>query len=147
MNEPSTADIARQTLDIIPLVMQVMASEMRTTRQQMASSHVRLLGMLSFRPHTLTELAEQLSVTPATMSNAITAMEKRGWVTRTRSNEDRRVVIMSLTPIGAEALEDVQEQTRRRISELLANLPSSERHTLAEGLSILKRTFEAGLAR
>jgi DNA-binding MarR family transcriptional regulator len=147
MSEPSTADIARQTLDIIPLVMQVMASEMRTTRQQMASSHLRLLGMLSFRPYTLTELAEQLSVTPATMSNTITAMEKRGWVTRTRSSEDRRVVLMSLTPTGAEALEDVQEQTRKRIGELLAGLPPSERHTLAEGLSILKRTFEAGLAR
>ncbi len=147
MSEPSNAQIARQTLDIIPLVMQIMASEIRTMRHAMASSHMRLLGMLNQRAYTLTELAEQLSVTPPTMSNTITALENRGWVGRTRSLKDRRVVAIEITGEGREVLEEVQEKTRQRISEFLAALSQEESETLSEGLSILKRTFEIGLFR
>lgn len=138
-------EIARETLQIIPLVMQVMASEMRSTGHSVVGGHVRLLGTLHITPLTLTELAELNMVTPPTMSNTISALESRGWVRRTRSQSDRRIVLIELTDEGRRVYSEIDLQTRRKIMALIEPLDDAHKQTLMEGLSLLRRSFEAGL--
>jgi DNA-binding MarR family transcriptional regulator len=148
MSKPNTAEIARRTLDIIPLVMRVMSAQMRHAPQQgLTSNNTPLLGVLKMRAFTLSELAERMSVSAPTMSNTITTLEERGWVQRRRSDEDRRVVWIEITDEGRAALDAMQSEVQMRIAHLLEGLSEEESVMLLNGLTILRDVFAAALAR
>src|SRR5579859_4437626 len=46
------------------------------------------------------ELQDIMQVESATLTAALTALERKGWVTRTESRADRRVKEVALTPAG-----------------------------------------------
>ncbi len=144
-SEISTEQIARSTLNIVPILMQVMAAEMRATGHVIVGGHLRLLAELSARSFTLSELAEINMVTLPTMSNTISALEARGWVRRARADHDRRVVIVELTEAGQQVYNEIETRTRQRIEALLEPLTHEERRTLYAGLALLRRQFEVGL--
>lgn len=134
-------DAAREIAAIIPLVMRTVAAELRRTDPGLAPPHFRLLGMLAHCPCNLSELADRQAVSLPTMSNSVTALEERGWVSRTRSSTDRRVVFIELTPAGQEVLAEVEHQTEARLAQLLAPLSQAEYDTLLAGLAILRNVF------
>lgn len=144
MTTSASRQIARSMVEIIPLVMRVMAAEMR--KQGQLPSHAPILGMLAMRKHTLGELADRHAVSAPTMSNTITTMEERGWVIRTRSEEDRRVVWIDITANGRTALEALQGRTAERIAGMLDRLTVEEQESLARGVAVLQETFITALA-
>jgi MarR family transcriptional regulator, organic hydroperoxide resistance regulator len=148
MSQSGTVEIAGRMLQIIPLVMRVMSAQMRHAPQQgLNSNNTPLLGALKLRTHTLSELAERMSVSAPTMSNTITTLEERGWVLRRRSEEDRRVVWIEITPEGIAALDAMQNEVKMRIAQLLEGLSDEEQATLVNGLTVLRDVFAAALER
>lgn len=135
--------IARQIMDIVPHAMRAMKSEMRQSRASMMPGHFRLLGMLSHRCWTLKELADRQGVSAPTMSNTITTLEERGWLTRTRSAEDRRAVVIQVTEEGKRTLEEAHRHAESHLAALLEPLDDAEREALAQGLKVLYRVFES----
>ncbi|MEW5250093.1 MarR family winged helix-turn-helix transcriptional regulator [Microbulbifer discodermiae] len=71
---------------------------------------------------TIGELANEVSLSQATVTNILDRLEKRGLVFRQRSKEDRRKVHAHLTDQGQEILRDapipLQEQFTRQFSDL-----------------------------
>lgn len=53
---------------------------------------------------TASAVAQNITLSPATVSNVIDRLEHRELIHRERSTEDRRRVVLSLTPLGAERL-------------------------------------------
>ena len=51
-------------------------------------------------PRNMSSIAKSLSVTMGTLTIAINNLVKKGYVNRVRSEKDRRVVLISLTPKG-----------------------------------------------
>lgn len=145
MNDETRLDAARQILGIIPLVMRVVAADLRHSEHCLMPAQFRLLGMLSHRTWTLSELAEVQAVSLPTMSNTITTLEERQWVTRQRSPEDRRVVLVQLTPEGRAVIEGAHHHAQERIAQMLAPLSDEQRESLQQGLEILRTVFEASL--
>ena len=137
--------IARQIFEIVPYVMRVMKSEMRQNTPLVMPGHLQLLGMLRHRSWTVTELADRHAVSAPTMSNTITTLEERGWVTRVRSEEDRRTVLIQLTKEGGNVLEATHNRAESLIAALLEPLNANEQEILTEGLKILHRVFEAAI--
>src|SRR4029077_12027052 len=78
-------------------------------------------NMLSAQARTLSELAVLQGVSLPTMSNSISAMVQRGWVRRSPA-QDRRVVILDVTPAGKAALERVGKAAEAHLAEILAPL-------------------------
>jgi DNA-binding MarR family transcriptional regulator len=142
---PDSRDIARRTLQIIPFVMRVMNAELRSAQLDVVPSHMGLLGMLSTRPHTLTEMARAMSVSAPTMSNTITTLETRGWVERERDTQDRRVVYVRLSQQGQQMLDKIDQFTEERLTEILAPLTEHERNILMAGLNLLNDRFAEAL--
>ncbi len=142
-----TYDIARMTLDIIPLVMRVMSGEMRSTDWAMNPGQMPVMGVLIRRRHTLSDLAERLSVSAPSMSATVSTLEARGWLTRERDTDDRRIVWIALTEEGQRAYEDSQRQVAERIALLLEPLSSHEREQLAGSLQLLASTFAQAMER
>jgi DNA-binding MarR family transcriptional regulator len=135
----SDEELAHKTLEILPPMWQLMIVEMRNSEDNVGMAHMRVLTQLITRPYTLTQLAEDTSVTAPTMSNTITALENRGWVSRIRDTKDRRVVYIQLTQIGMEALNRMGEATRKRLRELIEPLNAEDRVDLERGLSVLQK--------
>ncbi len=142
-----TYDIARMTLDIIPLVMRVMSGEMRSTDWAMNPGQMPVMGALIQRPHTLKNLAERLSVSAPSMSATVSSLEARGWLTRERDAHDRRIVWIALTEEGQRAYDDSQRQVAERIARLLEPLSPEERDQLAGSLRLLASTFAQAMER
>jgi DNA-binding MarR family transcriptional regulator len=139
--EPNT--LARQLLEIIPLVMRTIAAELRRTGLILSPSQFAVLVMLQHRPHRLGELAEHQAVSLPTMSGIVSGLVERGWVRRTRSPEDRRVLIVDLTLAGHEKLGHIGEQSAARLATLLASASEADRRELAAGLAVLRALFAA----
>jgi DNA-binding MarR family transcriptional regulator len=143
----SNRDLAREVLKIIPLVMRTVAAELRAAGELPAPAHFGLLSMLSLQPRTLSELASLQGVSLPTMSNSISAMVDRGWVRRTAPPEDRRVVIIDVTPLGKATLERVGKAAETHLSAILAPLDAASRRRLQDGLAVLRKTFGDSVGR
>lgn len=137
----SARKLAGEVLEIIPLVTRRVAADLRKSAPSMKLAHVHLLGIVAQSPRSLSELSDFHAVSMPTMSRKITTIEKLGWVVRTRSTVDRRVVMVEVTAAGEAALREVYGLAVAPISEALQSLPESRRQELSDGLKVLRETF------
>jgi len=98
-------------------------------------------------PVMVTELAEYAGVTASTMSLTLKRLEEAGLVRRERDPDDRRVVNVCVTPLGASMRERARELDPQRVDALLASLRPEERRRAVEGLSLLADAADALAAR
>ena len=87
-------------------------------------------------------LAEAAGVAPPTATRMLDCLERDGQVARRHSEEDRRSVLVSLTPSGRVAVEAAHERVdawRRRVCE---SLEPAEREQAAALLLRLSRLLE-----
>ena len=89
----------------------------------------------------LTELAKMAWAAPSNSSGVVDRLEREGWVRRRRSSDDRRVVLVELTPEGKELLERIHPRYVQRVEELMAPLGESERAALVELLAKLEQAL------
>jgi MarR family 2-MHQ and catechol resistance regulon transcriptional repressor len=92
----------------------------------------------SLRP---TDLAFILERSPNSISMLVDRMVKAGLVKRTRDRIDRRVVRVSLTNRGENALKPATPATWEFIQKILSQLSYKDKHALASLLEILKCQF------
>lgn len=60
----------------------------------------------------INELAERLDIVPAFASRLVRDLETKGLVKRGRSDEDRRVTLVEITTLGAQALARINERVK-----------------------------------
>jgi DNA-binding MarR family transcriptional regulator len=91
---------------------------------------------------TVGELARQAEVTPATITGMLDGLERDEMVVRRRSDEDRRVVLVTLTDQGRELLNEKRERWRKRWKEKLADLDDAQLAAATETLHRLAELFD-----
>ncbi|NCB94219.1 MAG: MarR family transcriptional regulator [Clostridia bacterium] len=94
-------------------------------------------------PRNMSSVAKTLSVTVGTLTIAVNALVKKGYVIRVRSNEDRRVVLISLSEKGEKAYYHHKEFHEKMIHALLDGLSENETDTLVRALSNLREFFHS----
>jgi DNA-binding MarR family transcriptional regulator len=76
----------------------------------LSPTQAQVLAVLNARPHadgpTMSQIAAELAITPATLSDSVAALERKGLVARVRDTHDARIVRLSLTPAGARHARD-----------------------------------------
>ncbi len=137
----SARRVAAEVLEVIPLVTRRVAADLRKGQRPMKLAHVGLLGMVARSPRSLSELSDFHAASMPTMSKTITTIENLGWVVRSRSEADRRVVMIEATAAGRAALKEVYNRAITPISEALDPLTVTQRQKLSAGLKILRDTF------
>ncbi|WP_299283518.1 MarR family transcriptional regulator [uncultured Tateyamaria sp.] len=85
------------------------------------------------------ELAGTLGIVPTTASSVIARLVKRGLVSRTQSETDRRAYDLSLTPEGAQLANAIHNQDLHNMRLFLSALDDEDQTTL---LSLLGRVVE-----
>ena len=94
------------------------------------------------RPKNMTAVAKALSVTTGTLTIAVNSLVKKGFVERVRSEEDRRVVLVSLTETGKDVYAHHQEFHTRLVESVVEQLSEEEKILLEKVLSNLSRYFK-----
>lgn len=95
-----------------------------------------LFGLAGRSEASARELADHADLTPATVAQMLDHLETAGLVKRTRSAEDRRVVLSSLTERGASVVAERQRQMGPRWDAALAEFSDRE---LAVAARVLNR--------
>src|SRR6201986_947299 len=80
----------------------------------------------------VSDLAAGAGIAPSTASRILDALERRAIVQRTRSEEDRRGVTVTLTDDGRAALAQQHEWMRGRQLEFFDGLPGEERELVSD---------------
>lgn len=85
---------------------------------------------------TAAHVARQVSIDPGAATRMLDRLEKKGFVSRSRSTEDRRVVRVALTEAGHQAAGEVPKVLSQVLNEHLAGFSFDEWQTL---LALLRR--------
>ena len=79
---------------------------------------------------TMSELAQILSVPLTTMTSMVTRLVKRGYLDRSRTEEDRRIVLVSLSRQGRDIFQQHRYEYIRTVSEVLGDVTEEEQRTI-----------------
>ena len=89
----------------------------------------------------ISTVAKLLSVTVGTLTIAINSLVKKGYVNRMRSEEDRRVVLISLTRKGKKAHYHHEQFHEKMIQATLQGIDEKQTEILIHALQNLKEFF------
>lgn len=90
---------------------------------------------------TMSEVATNLSVTLGTVTTSINNLEKKGYVLRKRSERDRRVIYLCLTPEGLDVINQHEIFHQNMIKDIVTNLNINEEEALVKALDNLIEYF------
>lgn len=91
----------------------------------------------------MSSVAKSLNITVGTLTIAVNNLVKKGYITRVRSEKDRRVVLISLTGKGRRAYDHHERFHREMIQATLAGLSENETRVLVTALTNLKDFFRS----
>lgn len=101
---------------------------------------IEAIGMEGNR--TMGEIAHDLRITLGTLTTAINKLIKKGYVERKRIEEDRRVVLVSLTESGKKVFDVHNVFHKEMIDEIITNFEGDELELLTKALGKVNRFFE-----
>ena len=93
-------------------------------------------------PRSMTEVARRLNITTGTLTKSIDALVKKKYVVRNRSEEDKRVVKLSLTELGERAYEHHARFHQNMIDDIKGQLDDGETRVLIATLGKLVAYFQ-----
>lgn len=137
--EESILRSLRRITRAIDLYSRQLAKQYRLTGPQLVClRYVRRHG-----PVTPSELAEAVSLSQATITGIIDRLHAQGLVTRDRSDEDRRRVIVALTDQGRQLVDSLPSPLQERFAKRLESLPEGNQQVIDEILKQIVAMMEA----
>lgn len=104
-------------------------------------SHMRALRLLApDRVLSMKDLAEELQLTPPSVTALTRRMVQTGLVQRSAHTEDSRVMLLSLTEAGQRLHEQLTQENVERMAQLLQGLTEQEQ---TQFLDLLERAINA----
>ena len=135
---------ARDLMETVPLVMQFIRKHMRNLRgRELTVAQLRTLYNVGQgqRP-SLSDVAEQIGLSLPAMSRLVDALVRKGLMTRTSCEHDRRHLRLALTRRGQTALDAAWKGTHDRLSAEISTLPTEQRDVIQAAMHALRPVFE-----
>lgn len=83
-------------------------------------------------PHTCVMLAERLAVSKPMITAILTSLGEKGYITKKRSQEDKRVYYVHLTPKAQQLVADVRAETNGHLDGLINAMGQEDFDLLVE---------------
>ena len=115
---------------------------MRSGAHDVSRTEVGVLATLADGPRRITQLAMTEALAQPTVTQLVDKLEGRGLVTRARSDDDGRVVLVAITDRGRAALEEVRTEIRANMRAALVDLPDAELTELAHAAETMGSLIE-----
>ncbi len=90
-----------------------------------------LLGYLANENYlTMTDISKKMGHSTAAATGLVDRLEKLGYVQRLHASEDRRKVMVEITPKGIELVERIRDDITASLVELMVDLDDNEQEAL-----------------
>lgn len=116
------------------------AHSLATLETSITVPQLRVLVMVTGRgPLNLSAVAEGLGVSPSNASRTCDRLVTSGLLDRREADDDRRNVVLTLTPAGVRLVEAVMGQRRAVLEEVVCRMSSADRSRLGAALTAFTR--------
>jgi DNA-binding MarR family transcriptional regulator len=136
---------AREILDVTPMILQALRVQMRAQRlHDLSVPQFRTLAFLSRHPgSSLSAAAEFIGLTLPTMSVLVDGLVQRGLIDRSTDPQDRRRVLLTLTPAGEQQHKQALDGAADWLVAVLQPLDAEDRKLVVQALNVLRPLFAA----
>ena len=93
-------------------------------------------------PRKMSDIAKRLNVTVGTLTTNMNGLDKKGYIIRERSSQDKRVVNVTLTERGRKAFFHHRDFHKNMIKAVVVGLDDDEKRLLYKCLIKLNNFFE-----
>ena len=139
----SPEEAARQLLEVIPVVMREIRSEMRSRRSpDLTIPQFRALSFVNRNVgSSLLEVANHLGLTSPSTSRLVDGLIYRNMMTREDHPDDRRRVKLIVTNIGKQILEASRQDALTYLSAKLSSINTDDREAIIKAMNVLQPIF------
>jgi MarR family transcriptional regulator, organic hydroperoxide resistance regulator len=110
---------------------------------ELTLSQYFVMDALSDQALTVSEVARAAQVAVPTATRSLRALERRGFVDRSRDDdEDRRLVTVALTDAGRAVLDEKRTWVHERQREIFHGLSAAERRTVTGALTAIAHNID-----
>jgi DNA-binding MarR family transcriptional regulator len=111
--------------------------------QDLSISEIHVLEAIGLEgSRNMSSVARDLNITIGTLTIAINNLLRKGYVMRQRSEEDRRIVLISLTDKGQEAFQHHADFHDEMINTTISRLSEEEKKVLVSALENISNYFK-----
>ena len=141
--EANAVKCAQHLMDVTPHIMQTLRQEMRRHRPSDYSvPEFRTLSYIERHEGTsLTEVAEYIGLSKASLSKIVTRLEEKGFVRRNAAADDKRRHTLSLSAHGQRTLDQIERAALHSLARRLARLQPGELDTVVNAMELLRPAF------
>jgi len=90
----------------------------------------------------MNELSEKMNLNSSTMTRVLDNLVRDNYITRDKSESDRRIVIVSLTDTGKVAAENLDITVKKYYKKIIENIPKGQVEEVLKSVNILQKAFE-----
>jgi DNA-binding MarR family transcriptional regulator len=136
-------ECARELLDVVPLVMRDIRTQMRRRRTpDLTVPQFRTILFVSRNTGaSLSQVADHIGLARPSTSKLVDDLIRGGLMTRQEESSDRRRVSLAVTPRGATLLEASRKGTLAYLAEKLEEISGAERNTILKAMKALRCVF------
>lgn len=91
---------------------------------------------------TMNELSEKMNLNSSTMTRVLDNLVRDKYVSRDKSEFDRRIVVVSLTAHGKKAAESLDIAVKEYYKKIITNIPQGQVEDVLKSINILQKAFE-----
>lgn len=137
----SRLDLTTGLIRSSALVQGVLATA--SAEHELTAQQAQLMCVVGDSPSSMMRLSTVLGVGKSSMTGLVHRAEQAGLVHRAPDPDDARSTLIMLTETGRQANAAYRATVGRRIEQIVATLPKTEREALAAALSTIVRTQRA----
>lgn len=143
MSERSTRGLNEMLVNLFNHVMDVEAQAVITEEfKDITNNDMHIIEAVGIdEPRNMSEIAKRLCVTVGTLTTNMNGLEKKGYIIRERSTEDKRVVLVTLTERGRKAFFHHRDFHKNMIKSVVVGLDEDEKRLLYRCLVKLDKFF------
>lgn len=143
MNQEDTRHLATDLRTVVTRLVKKLRKQ-STTGQKLSLTARSVIAQLDQHKELLpTELAAMEKITTQSMSQLLAQLLEMGIINRTLSTEDKRKVLISLTPYGQELITQVRHEREEWLSQAISQVCTpEEQELLQKAIGPLSRLVE-----
>lgn len=127
VNAPEIAVYLQQMEDLMARLQRIMSHDKGLKKLNMTASQMFILRYLDKREHAkASDIAHVAGLSPGAVTQVCDELERSGWVERSRSNEDRRVVYVAITAGGKQRLVQIRQLRSAEMMDIFSQLGESD---------------------
>ncbi|MEQ6376085.1 MarR family transcriptional regulator [Bacillaceae bacterium S4-13-56] len=139
MSDHKVSEIADLLLDILPLLRNKLISPSEAVKDTKLNP-TQFFILLSLNDHgkrPTTELGKKLSILKSNVSPLINGLLEQGYVERSYSEKDRRVIYIDITQKGRDFVKDRKQKMQEKVRNELTFLEEDDRNKLEEAVHVV----------